>query len=97
MQRDNSVYVRDVSTPTATAADRIRLMRLFNQALDVVCEIDIWVRREPEALEALRIWARENDRSIDPTFHEAAGEAPAFSVWKCDTGLGRISVYLVTT
>lgn len=92
-RQDMPSTIPDCAPPADIRAERIRLWRLFDQAAEVNCDLDITLRKEPLALQVLNDWARDRGRSADPVHHLATEHSPAFTVWKCDTGMGSIAVY----
>lgn len=87
--------IPDCSVPVELRAERIRLWRLFDHAAEAKCDLQIFLDKEPLALQVLTDWARDRGRSAEPRHHDADTEGPAFMVWNCDTGMGRISVYVM--
>jgi hypothetical protein len=92
-RQDMPSQIPDCSVPKTIQAERIRLWRLFDHIADCRCDADIYMDKEPHALPVLRDWANDRMRGIDVIQHPPSDNAPAFTVYKCNTGLGVITIF----
>lgn len=92
--------IPDCSVPVEIQAERIRLRRLFDQVIDVVCDVEINADREPLALNVLTEWAHEHGWGLERIHHEGNADVSPFTIWRVTTWahgkqFARISVYVM--
>jgi hypothetical protein len=94
-RQDMPTVIPDCAPPVEIRAARIRLWRLFDHIAECKCDADLYTSTEPLALQVLTDWARDRGRSTEAVHHPKSDRGDAFTVYKCNTGMGMISVYMI--